>query len=138
MGTRRLLRLRHLEGRTQLAEHFCLADHGRIETRANGEKVPGHGVVVGGEQMRGEPLDRQAGAVSEEPVELPERSVKGFAHGIDLGAVAGRNNDRFGDVVAATDLGQRLDQTGRRNRHPLQHLDRGGAMMQPNNNEGHG
>src|SRR5205807_4479909 len=54
-----------------------------------------------------------------------------------LGAVAGREHDRLAHELAGADVGQRLGQERVGDRHPLEELDRDGAVIQSDDDDRH-
>src|SRR5207249_606231 len=64
-------------------------------------------------------------------------AVVALGHGVDLGAMARRENHDLSHVLARGDVRQHLGQPGRRHVHPLEHLERNGAMAQSDGDDRH-
>ena len=124
---------RHLH----LAEDLALAEHGRVEPGGDREEVgDGRGVVVDVEVVA-EVLGGEEGDLGEEVADVLEGAVEPLGDRVDLGAVARREHDGLGDVLARHEVVQRLRQRGVTDGHPLEQVERGAPVVQPDDDDGH-
>ena len=112
-------RLLHLPKDLRLAQ-----DHG-IEARGHAEGVPRGGLVGVAVEVRRDGYARLHRAREEPPLD----GMRVVGAEIDLGAVAGRHQDRLGDPGLARQVGERLPLAIRREGELLADLQRSGAMV---------
>ena len=121
----------HVEGRTDgadllpgaervagLAEDLALADGHRVETGDDLEEVGDGAVVVVHVEVRDHRLGGLAGPLDEQPGHLLDAAVEAVDVGVDLEAVAGRDDRRLGDVLARGDVVDQLVHARRRRGRP--------------------
>ena len=85
-----------LEGVLHLSEDLRLADHERIESRRHAEQVPRRRHVAVGEQVRQEGVARELVILAEKRDDLFASALGVGAGDVDLRAIAGGEDDRFG------------------------------------------
>ena len=113
-----------LEGPPDLAHHLGLARDDGLEARGDGEEVGGDVVVEADDRVLGELLDRKAGVLGEDVVDLGHGVVEAVDDGVDLGAQAGREHHRFLDVAA---VAQRAERPCAGRRRPMAAASRSGS-----------
>ena len=84
-----------------LAEDLALAERHRVEAGGDLEQVRDRAVVVVDVEVRQHRLGALAGPVDEQPGDLLDAAVEAVDVGVDLEPVAGRDDRRLGDVLAA-------------------------------------
>ena len=104
----RALALGPLPRHSHLPENLAFAEHGRVDTRGHREQMTGGDVVVEGIEVVGERLGRRMGQVAQEVAYVLVRAVEALGDGVDLGAIARGEHDRFTDVGARRQIMQRL------------------------------
>ena len=107
-----------------------LAQYGRIQTGGHREEVPGRITVVEAGQVVGELLGRHMGHLGEEVADVLVRTVELLGEYVHLDPVAGRQDHGLVDVLARREVGQRLGQARRRDRHALEQVERHGAVVE--------
>ena len=109
------------------------------ESRPDGdrEEVRGRLLVVGDVEVVGEVLGRQEGQLGEEVAHVGVGTVELLGDHVDLGAVARGQHDRLADVLAAGDVVERLAQARLVDGHPLEQVERHGAVVQPDDDDRH-
>ena len=120
-----------------LTEDLALADDHRVETGRDREEVGDRGFVVVGVEVVGEVVGVGAGVCREELGDVADRGVEVRAARVDLGAVARREHHDFEQVLTRGQVVQHLGQRDLRDRHPLEQLDRNGAVVQADDDERH-
>ena len=133
----RALALGDLPRLADLAEDLALADDHRVESGGHAEEVRDRSVLVVRVEQVGELVGVHARLVGEEVADVVDAGVEHRRAGVDLGAVARREQHRLGQVLAERERVQRLGETRRRNRHPLEQLDRDGPVVQSDDDERH-
>ena len=84
-----------------LAEDLALADRHRVEAGGDVEEVGDGAVVVVHVEVRQDRLGRRAGPLDEQPRHVLDAAVEAVDVGVDLEPVAGGDDRRLGDVLAA-------------------------------------
>ena len=133
----RALLLGPLEGAPHLADDLGLAGHHRLEARRHGEEVRGDVVVEADQGVERQLLDRDAGLLGEDVVDLGHRVVEAVHHRVDLGPQAGREHDRLLHVAPVAEGAQRLVQVRVGDRRGLEQRQRGLRVLQPYDDDGH-
>ena len=123
--------------RADLAEDLALADHRGVEPGGHGEQVRHGRVVVVDVEVVGELLGRQERQVGEEVAHVLVAAVEPLGHRVDLGAVARRQDHRLGQVLPRAEVVQGLGQPGVVDRHPLEQVERRGAVVQSDDDDRH-
>ena len=103
-----------------LTEHFVFAHDRRVETGGHTEEMANRLLVVVRVEVVGEEFGRLVGDGREELAHVLIRAVELFDVGVDLGAVARRQDDGFGHVGAIDEVGQRLRQARIVDAHPFE------------------
>ena len=120
-----------------LAEDLALADRHRVEPGRHLEQVRDRPVVVVDVEVRQQVLGGPARALDQQPGELLDAAVEAVDVGVDLQAVAGRDDGGLGDVLAGRDVAEQLGRTLAVDGHPLEHGDRGGAVGDADDQDAH-
>jgi hypothetical protein len=96
----------------------------------------GHcGGVVVRVHVVGQVLGRHEGQLRDGVAEVAHARVEALDRGVDLGAVARREDDRLAHVVPADEVGQHLGQAVGRDGGPLEQLEGGAAVVEPEDDE---
>ncbi len=136
-GARRALALSPLPRHPDLPENLAFAEHGGVDTRGHREQMTGGDVVVEGIEVIGEGLGRKVGKVAQEVAYVLVRAVEALGDGVDLGAIARGEHDRFTDVGARGQIMQRLGQTLLRDDHPLEQFEWHRPVVQTDDDDRH-
>jgi hypothetical protein len=131
-------RVRRSVGRPELAEDLRLADHHRLQSGRDGEKVLHRRARVVHVEVPGEFGQRQLGVPAKHGGDVRETAVEGVDDRVDLNAVAGRQHHHLGDVAAVQHLVEQLWNFAGRDGHPLEQLDRRTAVRQAHHEHVHG
>jgi len=131
--TRRARLLRRAVGVLQLAEDLGLAEDQRIESGSDREDVPDRIRLLDAVQAVGERA--AAGGRCREPV--GQRPGASAARRVDLGPVAGRDDQRLLQPRQRAQRRERLGQARGIEHDPFTHLDRRGPVIQSENDERH-
>ena len=86
----RALLLGHRPGAADLPQDLVLAEHGRLQPGGHREQVGHGGLVVLAVEVGLQVLGRQVGQAAEEVADVGEGAVEALGDGVDLGAVARR------------------------------------------------
>ena len=87
--------------------------------------------------MLGELGQRHAGVALQHGGDVGEAAVERVDDGVDLHAVARRDEHRLRDVLTAQHLGDELGHVARRHGGALEDVDGGAAVRQPHYENGH-
>ena len=117
----------------QLPEDLRLAQHHRIEARGDAERMP-HRLLAGQRVEIRRKLVGPKTVIFREPCRGRLRFARGHIH---LGAVAGRQDGRFGRAAPAHQLTQRALERVRSERDPLTNVERRGLVVQSEGEQGH-
>ena len=120
-----------------LAEDLALADDHRVEPGGDVEEVGDRAVVVVDVEVGHQRLGRLTGAVDEQAGDLLDAAVEAVDVGVDLEAVAGRDDGRLGDVLAGGDVGDQLGHAARVEREALEQWTRGGLVGDAHDEDAH-
>ena len=120
-----------------LAEDLALAEDHRVEAGGDVEQVRDGAVVVVHVEVAEHVLGRLAGALAEHPRDRLDAAVEAVDVGVDLGAVAGREHRRLGDVLEVGDLAHQLLGALGVERHPLEHGDGRGLVGDAHDQDAH-
>ena len=88
-------------------------------------------------EMVGELLGRHERQLGEEVADVLVGAVEPLGDGVDLGAVARREDDDLADVLARREVVEGLGQARAVDRHPLEQVERHGAVVQSDDDDGH-
>ena len=120
---RDLLALGPLPGPSDLAEDLGLAEHRRVEPGGHREEMAGDVVVEPDGEVLGQRLDRAAADGGQELLDLGHAVVEALDHRVDLGAQAGRQDDRLGQVGLVPQAPERLGEGALGDRHPVEQVE---------------
>src|SRR5664280_1004053 len=123
--------------RAQLAEDLRLTDDHGVQTAGHREQVLDGPVLVVYVEVLGQGLQRQSADRRQQVGDLADTTVELVHVGEDLDPVAGGEHDRLSHRVAVPQRVQRLRDVGRRDRHPLEHPDRGAVVAQTDDEDTH-
>ena len=126
-----------LPGLADLAEDLALADDHRVEPGGDAEQVRHRRVVVVRVQLLAEHLGIDAGLLGEEVADVVDAVVEPGGPGVDLGAVARREQHDLGQVLPTLEVVERLGQPVAGHGHPLEQIDRSRAVIQSDDDERH-
>ena len=87
-----------------LAQDLGLTEHIGLDTRRNREKMIDGTIVMVAVQMLGDLIGAYITEQTQGIADVSIGAVETFGDGVDLGAVAGRQHDRLGDVRARTQI----------------------------------
>ena len=82
--------------------------------------------------------ERAAADLAEELLELGHTVVEALDHRIDLGAQAGRQEDRLGEVRLVPEAAERLGKPGVGHRDPVEEVGRGVLLFEADDDHRHG
>ena len=126
-----------LVGGADLPDDLLLAHDHRVQARGHGEQVLGRRLRVAHVQMTAQFVHGEAGVLREQGHHVVERGVERLGRGVHLDAVAGGDDHRLVDVLAADQvLGQRVT-VGFGDGHRLEQGDRRTVMGQSHQEDAH-
>ncbi len=137
-AARGLLRVGGRVGGTDLTEDLLLADDHRIETTGDREEVLGGCLAVPDVRVLVQFGQIESGMRGQQVTDLGERAVEGVDDGIDLDAVARRDDHRLGDVRRGEHPVGQLRTVGVGHRDPLEDGDGSTAVRDPDEKHTHG
>jgi hypothetical protein len=120
-----------------LPEDLALTERHRVEPGHDLEEVGDGAVVVVDVEVRQHRLGGLAGPLDEQPGHLLHAAVEAVDVGVDLEAVARRDDGRLGDVLAGRDVVDELVDAVSVERHPLEQGDRRGLVGDPDDEDAH-
>ena len=121
-----------------LAQDLALAEHHRVQPGGDVEQVRDRAVVVVHVEVRQHLVGRLAGALADHPRDRLDAAVEAVDVGVDLGAVAGGEHRRLGDVLALGDLADQLLHALGVEGDPLQDRDGGRVVGDAHDQDAHG
>ena len=134
---RRALLLGDLPRRSNLSEDLALAEHGRVEAGRHLEEVGHRGGVMLAVEVRGEFVDAETAELAEQVADVAVGAVEQLGDHVHLGAIAGRQDDRFAHVVALSESADRLGEPIRRDRDALEEGQWTTAVVDADDEDGH-
>src|SRR5581483_276657 len=133
----RALLFGRLEGVADLTQDLALAEDDGVDPGGHPEQVGDGRLVVVAVDVLGEVGGLHPGLLGQELRGVGHAGVELGAEGVDLGAVAGRQQGDLGQVLPAGQLPEGLGDERRRDRNPLQHRQGDRAVVQPDDDERH-
>ena len=135
---RHLFALGLLPGPTDLPQDLGLAEHCRIQPGGHGEQMGGHVVIEAHGEVLGQRVHRAPADGDQELLELGHAVVEALDDRIDLGAKAGGEDHRLGQVGLVPKATEGLGQGALRHRHPLQEIEGALALLEADDDHRHG
>ena len=126
-----------LPRRPHLAEDLALAEDERVESGGDLEEVGRRGVVVEGEEVGMQLVERHAGEGGEELGDVGVRPVEALGDEVHLGAPTRRQHGDLADRVALGERGDRLGDVVGSDGQPFEHGERRGAMVHTDDDDRH-
>ena len=127
---------RHCVGGLDLSKDLRLADDQRIESGGNAKEMAGGVCPAMNVEMLAHVLVRDLVILTEKAAEVLRRAVT-VTHGVDLGPVAGRQDDQLASDPSRGELGKRVLQPLAREVHRLPQFDGCRPVTQSDCKEAH-
>ena len=137
-GAGHLLVLGSFPGPADLSEHLGLTEDRRVETGGHPEEMTGDVVVEADGQVLRQGVDRAAAGRGQKLLELGHAVVEALDHRVDLGAETGREDDHLRQVGLVPQTAEGLGQGALGHRHPVQQIERGVSLLEPDDDHRHG
>ena len=129
--------LPHPQRLPRLAEDLALPEDHRVQARGDVEQVRDGAVVVVHVEVAEDLLGPQAGTLAHQHRQRLDTAVEAVDVGVHLGAVAGGEHRRLGDVLELGDLAHHLLGGLGVQGHPLEHRDRCGLVGDAHDQDAH-